>query len=269
MFTLLSHYAKPPARPPRRANLVLIPCVVLLCACGLDQVDGSGTPLEEERSIGDARAVAVHGEGLLRLVQGSETSLRIEGDDNIVRLLRSETADGVLTLGPADGVNVDPETPIVYHLSLPHIESVETSGATRAEVGAVESERFSLRTSGASHAEAESIAADRIVVESSGASSIEASLESSAARVVLSGSSHIDLRGRTGEQEIDASGASEYRGSALRSHRSEVRASGSSSAAVFADESLVVEGSGASSVHYAGGARLTRSLSGAASVDAD
>jgi hypothetical protein len=166
-------------------------------------------------------------------------------------------------------VNVESETPIIYRLTLPNIEGVVTSGATRAEIGALESQRLSLRTSGASHADVESIDADSVVLESSGSSSIDALLESSAAHVVLSGSSRIVLRGRANEQDVQASGVADYRASALQSHRVEVRVSGSSSAAVFADESVRVEGSGTSSVRYSGGGRLSRSLSGAASVDAD
>jgi hypothetical protein len=273
MFTLLAHYRRPSTRAPfrHRSRLVLLTCVALLGACELraDQTEGSGTPHEETRAIEAATRVAVHGEGLLVLAQGSDTALRIRADDNIVPLLRSEVVGGVLTLGPEDGVNVDPVTPIVYRLTIPRIDAVETSGATRAEIGRVESPRFSLRTSGASHAEAESIDADRVVVESSGTSSIEATLESSVANIALSGSSRIALRGGVDEQEVEASGASDYRASALRSHRAEVRASGSSSAALFADESIRVDGSGASSVRYQGGGRLSRSLSGVASVEAE
>lgn len=240
-----------------------------MVACGGRHVDGSGTSLEEVRPLGDVTHVTVHGEGLLILTQGSDAALRIRADDNIVPLLRSEVVAGVLTLGPEDGVNVDSETSVVYELTLPSIEVVETSGAVRAELGPVDSPRFALRTSGASQASVEAIEADRIVVESSGASSIDATLESSAANVTLSGSSRIELRGRVDEQEVEASGASVYRAGALQSHRAEVRASGSSAAVLFADETIRVEGTGASSVRYQGGGRLSRSLSGAASVDVD
>lgn len=240
-----------------------------MVACGGRHVDGSGTPLEVVRPLGDVTHVAVHGEGLLILTQGNNAVLSVRADDNIVPLLRSEVIDGVLTLAPEAGVNVDSETPVVYELTLPRIEVVETSGVVRAEIGLVDSPRFALHTSGASQASVEAIEANRVVVESSGASSIDGTLESSAANVTVSGSSRIELRGRVDEQEVEASGASVYRASALQSHRAEVRASGSSAAVLFADETIRVDGTGASSVRYQGGGRLSRSLSGAASVDVD
>lgn len=240
----------------------------MLTACDHNErVMGSGTAREEVREFSDVTRVSVHGEGLLVLAQGNDPSLVISADDNIVSLLRSDVARGVLVLGPEDGVEVDSDAPIVYTLTLPRIEGVETSGATVAEVGPFTSTRVSLRTSGASRAQFESVEAERVDAESSGASSLDATVESSVAHVVISGSSSVSLRGQADEQELSASGASEYRASGLRSRRVHVRASGSSSAEVFAGESIHVEGSGASNVHYQGGGQLSRSLSGAASVD--
>ncbi|MFK7998224.1 MAG: head GIN domain-containing protein [Polyangiales bacterium] len=271
MFTLLSNYRRPtpiPKLPVSAKPWCLVMCAVLMSACGSRHVDGSGTALEEVRPLTpEVTHVSVHGEGLLVVTQGSDTSLRIRADDNIVPLLRSEIVAGVLTLGPEDGVSPDSENALVYGLTLPRIESVETSGATRAQIGPVEGPHFELRTSGASQARAESITAERVAFVSTGASSIDSALEAAAANVSLSGSSRIELRGRTNEQEVEASGASEYRGRTLRSHRAEVRASGSSACELFADESIRVDGTGASNVRYQGGGQVSRSLSGAASVD--
>ena len=268
MFTLLAHYRNPAPRPTPRPTLALVWCAVLMGGCDESRVEGSGTALEETRNFEEVTRVSIHGEGQLILVQGRESSLRIRGDDNIVPLLRSEVSEGVLVLGPRDGVSVDAQTPIVYRLTLRSVEGVEASGAARAEIGPIESPRFSLRVSGASHAEAESIRAEGIQVESSGASDVTAELHAHTAGVMVSGSSRVSLRGSAEEQEVEVSGASNYEGSGLQTHRAVVRASGSSDTSLFADEDLRLEASGASSIHYGGGAQVHRSLSGAASVEA-
>jgi len=95
-------------------------------------VKGSGNVVAETRPVSQFDRVSVSGAGHLAIVQGDQESLTIETDDNLLPLIKSEVAGGLLKLGP-ENVNLNPTRTIRYQLRLKDLRELHLSGALEAE----------------------------------------------------------------------------------------------------------------------------------------
>jgi hypothetical protein len=188
---------------------------------------GNGEPLTEVREVDPFHAIDVGGVFQVQAKQGAERRVEVRGDSNLVPRVEVESKGGRLRAHMTG--NVIPNLPLVLVLVTPELDEIELSGASRAEVTAIDG----------------------------------ASLE-----VEVSGASTLVLQGKATKLEADISGASDLEAKALVSDHVEIDSSGASSAEITANASLVAEASGASSVVWFGSAtKVSREVSGASSID--
>jgi len=188
---------------------------------------GNGEPLTEVREVDPFHAIDVGGVFHVHAKQGLQRRVEVRGDSNLVPSVEVESKGGRLRAHMTG--NVIPDLPLVLVLTTPELDEIELSGASRAEVTALDG----------------------------------ASLE-----VEVSGASTLRLQGKTTKLEADISGASELQAAALVADNVEIDSSGASSAEVTANTSLVAEASGASSIVWLGSAtQVNRETSGASSID--
>lgn len=188
---------------------------------------GNGEPLTEVREVDPFHAIDVGGVFTVQAKQGPERRVEVRGDSNLVPRVVVESKGGRLR-AHLEG-NVLPNLPLVLVLSTPELDEIELSGASKAEVVAIDG----------------------------------ASLE-----VEVSGASTLKLQGKTTKLDVDISGASDVEAAALVADDVEIDASGASDAEVTANVSLEAEASGASSIVWFGNAtKVNRETSGASSIE--
>jgi hypothetical protein len=206
-------------------------CLLLLVAFGAGchisgfggGVRGSGNRVTEKRDVPGFLSIEVSGAYEVEVVAQKERSLEITGDDNILPFVKTEVKGNVLRIGSSKNFNIN--RPVTIKITVPDLEGVSTSGASKIDVSgsknsafdvdssgasklsiAGETKKLKIGTSGASNIEAKELHAEKVDVESSGAGyvSVYATVQLDAS---ASGAAHIDYYGNPATVNPDVSGA--------------------------------------------------------------
>jgi hypothetical protein len=219
---------------------------MLLTACGLRVINGSGNIMTEARPVSDFRALNFTGFGELTLVQGETEALTIETDDNLLPYLRTSVSQGVLTIGFTDGVwlpIIRPTRSIRYTLTVKALTALELSGAGTVESVQLTADQLALAVSGAGQITIDDLTASDLTVD-------------------MSGSGRVALVGQVTNQTVDMSGLDSYEAGNLASQTAKITLSGAGAATVWVREQLDAEMSGAGTISYYGSPRTSASSSG-------
>ena len=228
--------------------LSTLACGVTIDGVDLNSVRGSGTVVTEERQVSNFEQVELSGIGALVIEVGSEETLVIEAEDNLLEYIETTVRGDTLEIGSRERTNLQPTEPISYYLTVKSLDSISVSGLGNVVVPGLEATRFSVDISGAGDVNLESLDAERLDISISGL-----------------GSLGIDA-GQVSEQSIDLSGSGGYNGRNLESADAEIYVSGLGSASVWATENLFVNISGSGSVRYAGDPSVDMDISGLGSL---
>lgn len=231
-------------------SILVVMLLLLLTACGLSVVQGSGNIQTEARPVSGFDRVMFAGNGELVITQGDTESLTVEADDNLLPLIKTEVKNGELFIG-FDKEDWDtfyrPSQPIRFNLALDDLSALTLSGSGRATMA--------------------ELIADHLLIEVSGSGSVEVDqLQASDLSLVLSGSGQVELSGQATLQEVGISGSGTYHGGDLESQTASVSSSGSGSGTLWVRESLEAKLSGSGSVSYYGSPAVTSESSGSGSL---
>lgn len=186
------------------SGLLLVGAVALLAACR-DRVEGSGQAVTEQRDVPPFTELRIRGAVATEVRIGDPQSVAITGDDNVVRVIKTEVRDGRLSIEPEK--SYDSDVPLRVAIVVPELEEIEASGAATVTVSGLDADELSIKASGASMVRA-SGSAERIDAEASGASRIGLEeLTAEEAEADASGASTIEVT-VSGQLSGSASGAS-------------------------------------------------------------
>jgi hypothetical protein len=195
----------------KRAILFLSLMLFTLSGCHFGHKTGSGKMKVEKRDVPSFHAIELSGAYDVEVVAQKEQSLEIEADDNLLPLIKSEVHDGVLEINNEKSFNT--RNKIRLRISVPTLNSINTSGASDIVVTGVRSDRFGIETSGAGS---------------------------------------VKVSGEAQMVEIESSGAGNVDTKDLRAPRVKINSSGAATADVYASEELTASVSGAGNVNYYG-----------------
>jgi hypothetical protein len=111
-------------------------------------ITGSGNPMTEERDVGDFHAIAANGVGQIEIRHGTETSLRITADENLLPILTSEVRNGRLVLGSSARFNT--RNAIRYELTVRELDQLLVAGVFGVDATGIDTESFEINVSGVS-----------------------------------------------------------------------------------------------------------------------
>jgi len=225
-------------------SILMLP--ILLNACGILTVRGSGNVLTESRDVHDFDRVVISGIDQVLLVQGGDESLAVTADDNLMRYIESEVRDGTLYIGPLQNrEELSPSQPILLELSVKEIVALELSGIVTAKTGDLVTGRLDLDVSGMSTLQMGSLETQKLTVH-------------------LSGSTKVEMTGpgEAVEQKIVMNGSNTYYAPRLLSQSVGINASGPNDVTVWAADFLNIDTSGIGNVDYYGSPQVTQSGSG-------
>ena len=231
---------------------LLLPLTLLpLTACGISinwdgpSVAGSGVVRTETRTVPAFERVDVGGEYDVVVRVGATRSVVIEGDDNLLPLIRTEVRQGTLHIESEDDLRPRNEIRIV--IGIETLRGIHSGGSSEVAVRDVRSPSFDASVAGSSELSATGDFGD---------------LSTS-----ISGSGEIHMQGSADAIDGDVSGSGELDLLEVLARSARVKVSGSGGATVNVSERLDASVSGSGDVRYAGRPSVNADVSGSGSVE--
>lgn len=196
-------------------------------------ISGNGNVRKETRNPGTFTKIHSSGSADVVVTPGSNCSVTVEDDDNLLPYLETNVENGTLQIHYRDGLSVTNDHAKIY-ITAPTLYDVTTSGTSNITMSGV------LQSPG------------KISFNTSGAGNIEGEVDAPAVSVTISGTGTIKLHGHTKDFDCGISGVGHADCGDLQSENATVSISGVGVAHVFASVRLSATVSGAGSVHYRG-----------------
>ncbi len=220
---------------------------LLITACGLRTIQGSGDVITESREVSGFDSVSLTGIGRVIITQGDDESLIIETDDNLMKYITSKVKSGTLELGFTENVRIDPTPSITFTVGVKDLIELDSTGTGTIEMKALNADQLEISTSGAGD-----IAIDELTVTD--------------LVVAADGTGNIELAGTVETQEINLIGTGDYETPNLKSQTSAVSITGTGNVIIWVLDSLDVEITGVSKVSYYGSPTVTKNITGTGSL---
>lgn len=154
-------------------------------AAKMHGVTGSGVRKIEKRELSPFTSIATDGAFEIDVVCQQPQSLELEGDDNLLAMVSTEVANGVLRINSTGSYST--RTPMKIKVSVPNIEGITSNGAGKIEVSRVKNDKFDI--------------------DSNGAPTVIVSGETKELQIDANGAGHVDAhRLRATRAEVDTKG---------------------------------------------------------------
>jgi hypothetical protein len=181
----------------KKVLLILVLCsLVTITGCHyavekMHGVSGSGVRKVEKRELSPFTSITTDGAFEIAVVCQQPQTLEIEGDDNLLPMVRTEVSNGVLRINNAD--NYSTRTPMKIKISVPNIEGVTSNGAGTIEISHLKNDKFDIDSNGAPTIRV-SGETKELQVDASGAGTVDAhKLHASKAEVDSKGVAKVEV----------------------------------------------------------------------------
>lgn len=210
------------------------------CLVELDCESGEGPVVSHEVSLPPFHSLNLAGSGEVYLRQGSGQHVVVEGQENIIKLLKRDVRNGNWDIGLSKCTK---NAELKYHITIPDIRVVAISGSgTITALEGISSETLLLKITG------------------SGGMAAETNTNLIGAEISGSGSIHLSGIARTGNVRISGSG--NVRAFGLTTENMDVSINGSGNARVNTQTNLDVKITGSGDVYYMGDPEIDLSVTG-------
>lgn len=163
-------------------------------------VHGSGNRKSEKRDLASFKSVEASGAFEVTIVCQQPQSFEIEGDDNLLPIIKTDVSDGALRIHSDTQYNAS--RPIAIRISVPNLEKFTSAGAGDIHVSGVKNDQLVLSNTGAANIEA-SGQTKFVDISSSGAGNIDTEkLTADRAKVSVSGAANVEVHA---SQQLDVS----------------------------------------------------------------
>jgi hypothetical protein len=162
-------------------------------------VKGSGVLKIEKRELGAFKSIETTGAYEVRISCQKSQSFEIEGDDNILPIIRTEVRGGVLHI--SNEQDYRSSKTLVVRISMPDLESVVSTGAGDIHIANLKNDKLAIKSTGAARIEAAG-ETKYASVSSTGAGKIDAyQLKAESVKVTVTGAAKVDVYA---SQQLDA-----------------------------------------------------------------
>lgn len=154
-------------------------------------VQGSGVRKTEKRDVGAFKSIETNGAFEVQVTCQQPASFEIEGDDNLLPLVKTEVRNGVLRI--YNDRSFSATRAISVRMALPDLEAISSNGASDIHVTNVKNDQLSISWQGAGKVDA---AGDTkfVSISSTGAGKIDTGkLRAERAKVSVTGAAHVDV----------------------------------------------------------------------------
>ena len=226
----------------RAGSIVAVLCLVALFA----SVTGARAQGVEGRRYapGPFDTLHINGSATLKLAQGREDSVFVEGDEQTQEAVRLDVDDGVLRVRPGGAWKFWRSKQLMITITARELKRIEISGA--ADVVATEPlalKQLQVRISGAGTVRLDKLRADKLEVSIAGVGSAQ-------------------VAGSAETLQVRISGRGAYLGENLASKWATLSVSGAGDVKLWATKEVTASVSGVASVDFWGGATVRRNDTG-------
>lgn len=209
-------------------------------------VKGVGEVVKQEINLAPIHGVDLGFSGDVILTQGSPQKIVLEGQQNILDIIKRDVDNGVWKIH--FDRNTGEMKNVTVHITLPNIDDVKVSGS-----GSI---RSTNRFTGTGNME--------INVSGSGAISLD--YVANTTDVDLSGSGKINLSGESKDLSVTISGSGDVSAADLKTDDCEIHINGSGDANVNVDKNLDGHINGSGDIRYAGNPSVDTRVNGSGGV---
>jgi hypothetical protein len=214
---------------------------------------GDGRVSQQSFNVGDFEGVALAGSHDVIVSVGAATSVRAEGDAEIIEKLDIRVENGTLKIGTKKGVHwpsgfMRNRAPVTIHVTTPRLASAAVAGSGDMRIDKVEGDSFKGSIAGSGDMEVGALRVGQAEFAVAGSGDIKASGIAGSTKVSIAGSGDVDLQG-------------------VRSRQANVSIVGSGDVRAMASETAAVSIMGSGNVTMAGGAKCTVSKRGSGNVN--
>ena len=208
---------------------------------------GEGPAVEKTLQLNAFEGVKLGISATVYITKGSQQSVEIKGQQNIIDNIKTNVNDGVWNIGFEERVRKHDQ--LVINITVPSINMVYVSGSGDI----IGKSAFSgIQT---------------FTVGVSGSGDIEFEAQAQETEVKISGSGDISLKGSSQQANFRISGSGDIESRNFQTTDSEVSINGSGDATVHATGTLNVRISGSGDVEYRGKPRINTKISGSGDVE--
>jgi hypothetical protein len=212
-----------------------------------DCVRGNDRIATEERIIGSFNSVASYGSYVVNVEEGSDYSLTVEADENLLPYIRTSIEGNTLILETKNGRCIRSREPIVIEVVTRNIDELKLAGS-----GVINADRFSadelnLKLSGSGDINCNRIDVDYVIAS-------------------ISGSGNIELSGNSKTADFNITGSGLMRAIDLQTERCYATITGSGNIYTRVIELLDIKISGSGNLYYDGDPEISEEITGSGSV---
>lgn len=209
-------------------------------------VSGEGPIVKQEINLSSFDGFDLGFDGNVIVTPGSVQKVVIEGQQNIIDLIKRDVKDGMWRIGFSKSVKDAKE--VTVYITIPTVTRVALTGS-----GSIKStSRFS--------------GLNKLDVAMSGSGDIAFDAAANDINLHLSGSGDIEVMGTTNTLDIAISGSGDVSAASLKASKCQIHISGSGDADVQVYGDLETSISGSGDVRYKGDANVTARISGSGEV---
>lgn len=94
-----------------------------------EKIEGNGHLKKESRSVGNYTAIASAGSWDVMVAYGTEKSIQVEADENLLEYIETKVEDGELSIRSKKGANLRSKNKITIYVTLTRLTGVSLSGS--------------------------------------------------------------------------------------------------------------------------------------------
>ncbi len=209
---------------------------------------GNGVMSTQQRNLGDFNGVDVSGPVKVFISQNSVSSVKIEGDENLLEYIEIENNGDELDIRTRRGYNLRPRTGIKIYVTAPSFDELAVTGAGE------------LKT------QTKISSAKNMDIRVTGSGDMILNIDAPSINTNITGSGNIKINGGTRNFSTEVTGSGEVHAFDLLSESTDVEISGSGDVEVFASKQLKISISGSGDVKYKGNPSVNQSIHGSGNI---
>jgi len=216
---------------------------------GSNKVNGTGNIATVERPISSFTKMKKSGFFDVQLIKSNNTSLKLIGEENLLKHVVTKVENNKLILKIEKGYNLRPTrgNTIMIQVPFKKLNQVYLSGSGDLKSkDVIKTNSFDLSISGSGN--------------------VNISIESNVLDTSVSGSGDLEIKGKTNDFSVSVSGSSEINAEYLRAKNVKAYISGSGSMTIDCEQKLIAKVSGSGEINYKGTPSVTSKISGSGVV---
>jgi hypothetical protein len=212
----------------------IIAIIFLATACNNGR-RGSGNIITEKRNVSAFTKVSAATSIDVDVQQGTETSVIVEADDNLIKYVETKIEDGILKIR-LKNISIWNDATIKVHVVAPKYDGFSASSSAE-----IVSKNTITSTS-------------KIKLDASSSANINIEIDAPSVEVEASSSADITAAGRTKEVTVDANSSSKVELEKLQAEIVNAEASSSADVSIFASVKIIAKANSSGDITYTGGA---------------